>query len=237
MKDVVASPPPSASFLTVGHPLKISLCLFGEKAAYGSTLLGWKEHAWLICEWPGQWAHGPEIPKDTPCTVSYLHEGRLVGYHSVIRDMARLPLPVLFLAFPDTVEQMQLRKHPRVTSCEPAMLIRSAGGARATAVLSSSSDYTGGIIKDLSLGGCSIAIRTSPSWLRPGSAIRMEFELPGLGHVTNLSGIVRNAAGRDGDQLVGVAFEFGRMEYIEYRGWGGTVEQAITQWTMQRDSP
>jgi hypothetical protein len=234
MKSFEPSPPPSASFLTVGHPLKIAFTLFGKKALYGSTLLGWKEHAWLVCEWPAQCGHDTDIPRNTPCTVSYLHDGRLVGYHSAIRDITRLPVPVLFLAFPHIVEQMPLRQHPRVASCEPTMLIRSVGGMRATAVLSTPSDYTGGIIKDLSVGGCSIAVTTRPSWLRPGSTIRMAFELAGLGHVTNLVGTVRNVGG-DGDHLIGVAFQFGGMEYIEYRGWGGTVQEAIERCISQRN--
>jgi hypothetical protein len=234
MKEVVASSPPSASFLTVGHPLKIALASGEQKAVYGSTLVGWKEHAWLVCEWPAQLGHEADIPRGTACTVSYLRDGKLVGYQSAIRDMVRLPVPLLFLAFPKTVEEMHLRKHARVTSCEPALLMRAEGGPSSTAFLPSCSDYTGGVVKDFSLGGCSIAVITRPSWLRPGSTIRMEFELPGLGHVTNLAGMVKNAVAGDHAELIGVAFQFDGMEYIEYRGWGGTVQEAIERCIEQK---
>lgn len=233
MNDVIASMPPSASFLTVGHLLKLSLTLHDQKAMYGSTLLGWKEHAWLVCEWPAQLGHGTDIPRGTPCTVSYLHDGKLVGYRTDIRDLVMSPVPLLFIAFPQMVEEMHLRKHTRVSSCEPALLMRmDATGAASSPMLSA--DFAGGMLKDVSLGGCSVALSQTPAWVRPGAAIRIEFELPGLGHVTNLTGLVKNREERDGAELVGVEFQFDGMEYIEYRGWGGSVKQAIEQWTTQK---
>jgi hypothetical protein len=86
---------------------------------------------------------------------------------------------------------------------------------------SASSNYAGGMLKDLSLGGCSVALSQRPSWLRPGATIRLEFELPGLGHVTNLTGIVKNADTEEDLDVIDVEFRFGGLEYIEYRGWGG----------------
>jgi hypothetical protein len=64
--------------------------------------------------------------------------------------------------------------------------------------------------------------------------MRMEFELAGLGHVTNLTGIVKTADAREGTSSLGIEFRFQEMEYIEYRGWGGSVRQAIEQWTTQK---
>jgi hypothetical protein len=75
-----------------------------------------------------------------------------------------------------------------------------------------------------------------PTWLRPGVTVRMEFELPGLGHITNLTGIVKNADGRDGNEIIGIEFRFNKLEYIEYRGWGGSVLKAIEQWTTQKSN-
>jgi len=234
MSDVIVSAPSPSSFLSVGLSLKISLTLEQQKVMYGSTLLGWKDHAWLVCEWPTQLGHGADIPKGTPCTVSYLHDGKLVGYRSDIRDLVSSPVSLLFLAFPKTVEEMHLRKHARVASCEPMLLMRA--DARGSDLGMNAEHFSGGLLKDLSLGGCSIALTKMPSWLRPGASVRMEFELPGLGHVTNLSGLVKNADAKDGTELIGVEFQFDGMEYIEYRGWGGSVRNAIEQWTTQKST-
>lgn len=73
-----------------------------------------------------------------------------------------------------------------------------------------------------------------PAWLRAGSTVRLEFELPGLGHITNLTGVVKSVDVRHGSESIGLEFRFNEMEYIEYRGWGGSVRQAIEQWTIQK---
>lgn len=233
MNDITTTKPSPTSFLTVGLSLKLSLTLNGQKGMYGSTLLGWKDYAWLVCEWPLQLGHGADIPSGTPCTVSYLHDGKLVGYRTEVRDMLTSPVPLLFIAFPQSVEEMHLRKHTRVSSCEPIVLERMDGksGSGGGAV---SSKIVGGLLQNLSVGGCSVVVPNAPSWLRPGTKMRMEFELAGLGHVTNLTGVVKTADALQGNSALGIEFCFQEMEYIEYRGWGGSVQQAIEQWTTQK---
>jgi c-di-GMP-binding flagellar brake protein YcgR len=233
MNELVVSVPPAASFLSVGLPLKIALTLDQQKVMYGSTLLGWKDHAWLVCEWPIQLGHDQPVAGGTPCTVSYLHEGKLVGYRSEIRDLIVSPVPLLFVAYPKTVEEMHLRKHIRVLANEPILLIRADQSNVSDSAVPSSS-YFGGLLKDLSEGGCSVVLVRRPTWLRPGTTVHLEFELPGLGHITNLTGIVKNADVRHGGDTIGIEFRFNELEYIEYRGWGGSVRQAIEQWTIPK---
>lgn len=235
MNEMIVSVPPAVSFLSVGLPLKISLTLDQQKITYGSTLLGWKDHAWLICEWPLQLGHDQPISGGTACTVTYLHEGKLVGYRSEIRDVLNAPVPLLFLAYPKTVEEMHMRKHVRVPSNEPILLMRTDQGHPSESSVPTS-DYFGGLLKDLSEGGCSVALVTRPSWLCPGSTVRLEFELPGLGHITNLTGVVKNSDPRHGSAMVGIEFRFNELEYVEYRGWGGSVRNAIEQCVFQKVS-
>jgi hypothetical protein len=235
MNEVIAATPLSASFLRVGLQLKIALTHDQQRTMCGSTLLGWKEHAWLVCEWPSQLGHATDILSGASCMVSYLLDGKLVGYRADIRDLVASPVPLLFLAFPQTVEEMHLRKHARISSSEPVLLTRADFGPHVVSVLSPS-DYAGGFVKNLSGGGCSIALEKIPVWIRPGATIHLEFELPGLGHVTNLAGVVKNTEGGDGADIIGVEFQFDRLEYIEYRGWGGSVRNAIDQWTAQKSA-
>lgn len=233
MNDIVVSTPPPSSFLSVGLALKISLTLDQQKVMYGSTLLGWKDHGWLVCEWPIQLGHDQHIAGGTPCTVSYLHDGKLVGYRSEIRDLIASPVPLLFVAYPKTVEEMHLRKHLRVPANEPILLMQVEQANVSESALPTS-HYFGGLLRDLSEGGCSVMLVRRPAWLHPGSTVRLEFELPGLGHITNLTGVVKNADMRDGSEMIGLEFRFNELEYIEYRGWGGSVHNAIEQWTLQK---
>lgn len=234
MSQIAARQPPSGWFLTIGLPLKLSFALGAQQGVFGSTLLGWKEHAWLICEWPSQVAHGTEIPRGTVCSVSYEHAGQLVGYRSEIRDLVSAPVPLLFLAYPQLVESMHLRKYMRVLSREPVLLERVEDGRLSQSGGRPSPDMIGGMFRDLSLGGCSIVLDQSHHWIKPGQKVRMAFELAGLGHVTNLTGIVKSADIHDSACLVGIEFRFHEMEYIEYRGWGGSVHDAIQKWTSQK---
>ena len=235
MNEIVVSVPPAASFLSVGLPLKISLTLDQQKMTYGTTLLGWKDHAWLVCEWPLQLGHDQVIAAGTLCTVSYFHDGKLVGYRSEIRDVMTSPVPLFFVAFPKAVEEIHLRKHLRVPANEPIILMR-AGHDRRSDTAAPTGDYFGGLLKDLSESGCSVVLMRRPAWLRTVATIRLEFELSGLGHITNLTGVIKNVEMRDGNELVGIEFRFNQLEYIEYRGWGGSVLKAIEQWTTQKSS-
>ncbi|MBL8073593.1 MAG: flagellar brake protein [Nitrospira sp.] len=235
MNDVIEASPSPATFLSVGLAIKLSLTLDGQKVMYGSTLLGWKDHAWLVCEWPLPLSHDQRVESGTPCTVSYLHDGKLVGYRSEIRDLITSPVPLLFVAYPKTVEEMHLRKHLRASANEPILLMQ-ADMTSASTSLSPASGYFGGLLKDLSGGGCSVTLVRRPAWLRSGATVRLEFELPGLGHITNLTGVVKNLEVCHGSETIGIEFRFDEMEYIEYRGWGGSVRQAIEQCVFQRAS-
>jgi hypothetical protein len=52
--------------------------------------------------------------------------------------------------------------------------------------------------------------------------------------VTNLTGLVKNSEDRDGTDIIGIEFQFDGLEFIEYRGWGGSVRNAIEQWAAQK---
>jgi hypothetical protein len=124
----------------------------------------------------------------------------------------------------------------RVSANEPILLMRAEHDNVPSESALPSSNYFGGLLKDLSDGGCSVMLVRRPSWLHPGTTVRLEFELPGLGHITNLTGLVKNADVRHGSETIGIEFRFDEMEYIEYRGWGGSVRNAIEQCVFQKAS-
>ncbi|GIW55284.1 MAG: hypothetical protein KatS3mg082_1688 [Nitrospiraceae bacterium] len=221
-----------SAFLAVGTSLQLGVPAAGTTIQCGSTLLGWREGAWLICEWPFQLGRPVECRPGMPCTVRYWYAGKLIGFRSELHLTVADPLPLWFLAFPATVEQVSLRKHVRVPSQEPLLLLRadlppSAGGAVLGPV-------AGGVLLDLSESGCCVALTVDHVDVIPGTPVRVEFDLAGIGHVSNLAGVVKNVAFQPDRLHVGIEFVFNRMEYIEYRGWGGTVRKAIEVAVAQR---
>ena len=227
--------PAHSSILMVGLPLQLVIGSGQDKVSCGSTLLGWKERAWLICEWPFHFGQAVPCETGTHCLVRYLVAGRLVAYQSEVCMTQMSPLPLLYLAFPRKIEEILLRKDARVLSNEP--LIMSQGSQRnATLALRDGSAPIGGLLQDLSLSGCRIIIQKARTDVGLGATVYLEFELIGIGHVTQLAGVIKNFSERDGALSLGIEFRFNGKETIEYRGWGGNVQKAIEYSVMQRQT-
>ena len=225
--------PAHSSILVVGLPLQLVIGSGQDKVSCGSTLLGWKERAWLICEWPFHFGQAVPCETGTHCLVRYLVAGRLVAYQSEVCMTQMSPLPLLYLAFPRKIEEILLRKDARVLSNEPLLMIQGSQG-NATLALRDGSAPIGGLLQDLSLSGCRIIIQKARTDVGLGATVYLEFELIGIGHVTQLAGVIKNFTERDGALSLGIEFRFNGKETIEYRGWGGNVQKAIEYSVMQR---
>ena len=227
--------PSYPSILVVGLPLQLVIGSGHDKVNCGSTLLGWKAQAWLICEWPFHFGQAVPCETGTHCLVRSMVAGKLVAYQSEVRMSQTSPLPLLYLAFPRRVEEIHLRKEARVASNEPLLLVQGPQG-NAMLALPNGSVPIGGLIQDLSATGCRIIVQRSRADVTLGATSYLEFELIGVGHVTHLAGTIKNIAERDGTLSLGIEFRFNGKETIEYRGWGGSVQKAIEYSVMQRQT-
>lgn len=225
----------STSLLTVGVMLQLTIPGDRDDLQCGGMLLGWKEGGFVISELPYQNGRPLDCAGGTPCVVRYLHAGKIVGYRSEVRDVQVSPEPMLFLRYPNKIEEILLRKHPRVHINQPITIMRDKSQGRSGAFFQEAPVI--GVLKDLSVAGCRAALMAPTQEFMPEEPVKLEFDLPGLGHIMNLTGIVKNASGRPGQLVVGLEFQFYQMEYIEFRGWGGTVQRAIEQYVAQRYAP
>jgi hypothetical protein len=225
--------PARSSILMVGLPLQLVIGSGHDKVNCGSTLLGWKERAWLICEWPFHFGQPVPSATGTHCLVRYLVAGKLVAYESEVCMTQMSPLPLLYLAFPRTVEEIHLRKDVRVPSKEPLLLMQGTHG-NATLALPKASAPIGGLLQDLSKSGCRIIIHRPNTGVVLGTMVHLEFELIGIGHVAHLAGAIRNIAECDGALCLGIEFRFNQRESIEYHGWGSSVQKAIEYSVLRR---
>ena len=222
-----------SSILMVGLPLQLVIGSGQDKVNCGSTLLGWKERDWLICEWPFHFGQAVPCEIGTHCLVRSMVAGKLVAYHSEVCMAQMSPLPLLYLAFPQRVEEIHLRKESRVANNEPVLLMQGIHGDATLALLNGAAPI-GGLLLDLSLSGCQLILQRSRTDVVLGATVYLEFELIGIGHVAHLAGAIKNIAERDGALLLGVEFRFTGKEVIEYRGWGGSVQKAIEYAVIQR---
>ncbi len=224
-----------ASLLTVGILLQYMIPAEERDVQCAATLVGWKEGSFVLSTLPYVEGRPLESTEGTPCVVRYLHDGKVVGYRSEIRACQMYPEPLLFLSYPDRIDEILLRKHPRIHVQQPVTVLPlqearpGQGMFRPMPVV--------GLLKDLSVTGCRIVIPATETSLGAGTVVQLEFELPGIGHVANLAGMVRNAAATRQGLIVGVEFQFYKTEFIEFRGWGGSVQKAIEQFVTQRCVP
>jgi Flagellar protein YcgR len=222
-----------SSILKVGLPLQLVIGSGHDKVNCGSTLLGWKERAWVICEWPFHFGQAVPCEIGTHCLVRSMVAGKLVAYPSEVCMTQMSPLPLLYLAFPQRTEEIHLRKDARVASNEPLLLMQGTQGGT-TLVLRDGSVPIGGLLQDLSLSGCRISLQRPSTDVMLGATVYLEFELIGIGHIAHLAGAIKNIAECDGVLSLGIEFRFNGKETIEYRGWGGSVQRAIEYAVMQR---
>jgi hypothetical protein len=227
--------PAQSSILKVGLSLQLVIGSGQDTVNCGSTLLGWREKAWLICEWPFHFGQAVPCETGTRCLVRSMVGGKLVAYQSEVCMTQMSPLSLLYLTFPRRTEEIQLRKDARVANNEP-LLLRQAAQGSAMVALPNGSAPIGGLLQDLSLSGCRIMLKRAPDQLVLGATVYLEFELIGIGHVSHLAGAIKNIAERDGALLLGIEFRYAGKESIEFRGWGGNVQKAIEYAVMQRQT-
>ncbi|MBX3237205.1 MAG: flagellar brake protein [Nitrospiraceae bacterium] len=221
----------AGSFLAVGLPLQMHLSGADNRSQYGSSLLGWREGAWLMCEWPFQLGQPVPCAAGSQCVIRYMYQGRMVGFRSEVLSTHHVPFPFLLLTYPTNREEVALRKHCRIATNEPLVLTRVSDGLPTPR--SETPDRIGGLLRDLSAAGCCISLQRAAHDFFPGMCLRMEFEVLGIGHISNLAGIVRNIAPVGDVTELGVEFRFDGKESIEYRGWGASVQKTLEQWASR----
>lgn len=225
---------PPSSFLAVGLSLQLSLPSDETRAQYGSSLLGWKEKGWLICEWPFHLGQPVPCSPGTVCLLRYLYEGKLIGYRSEVLSTHLQPFPFLLLAFPVSLDEVSLRKHSRIQANEPTVLCHVSAGLPGTQPAAAT--RIGGLLMDLSPCGCAVLLQRPVQDYSLGMVLRLEFEIVGVGHVSNLAAVVRNISMDTGGTHLGLEFRFDGKEAIEYRGWGGSVQKALEWFVLQKHS-
>jgi HD-GYP domain-containing protein (c-di-GMP phosphodiesterase class II)/c-di-GMP-binding flagellar brake protein YcgR len=111
-----------------------------------STLVGMEDGEYLILRAAGL-SHMPEFISTVKSVVArYTHDGTVYGFRSKVLGAATQPFPLLFLSYPHQIEELSLRKDPRVECFLPATAV-----TRKLAY--------NGMILDLSLGGCRLGVK------------------------------------------------------------------------------
>ena len=175
-----------------------------QHALCAARLLGWSDHNFLLTELPFSDGRAIEFRPGNPCIVRFVESGRVFGFRTETIRGQFAPVPLLFVTFPREIEELCLRRSPRIAVTLNARLRLTMG----------TDAPVEGVVRDLSLSGCRVEL-TSPQ-LAPlqGAAIALDLDLPGVGALAGLQGVIRNIscknsrADTEGTLVLGVEFEF-----------------------------
>jgi hypothetical protein len=229
-----AVPRAASAFLAVGLSLQLTPAHEETNVQYGSSLLGWKQGSWLICEWPFHLGKPIPCASGTGLLLRYIYQGKMIGYCSHVLETQVQPFPFLLLSFPSMLDEVPLRTHCRMRTNEPILIrhVNDGWPVHPSGTLT----QIGGLVTDLSIAGCAILLQRPGKEFVPGMVLRVEFEIVGTGRVGNLACLIRNVSTQGDETQLGVEFRFDGKETIEYRGWGGSVQKAIESFILQRHS-
>lgn len=185
--------------LPVGTPIQLVDPV--NKVRLNSRLVGWDPDHCLLVEQPTRAGQSVQLPRNLPVVGRGMHEGKVWGFQSTVLFQTLQPFRVLYLAYPKKIEEVTLRQSERLTT-KIRVLITPRKHDFAEQKKAESASW--GLIKNLSLGGCSLSC---PFRFEVNMPVFMSFELPDGTTAENVMGFVRNVMREQNENLYGVQFD------------------------------
>jgi hypothetical protein len=166
-----------------------------------SQLIGWGENECLMLSQPTRGNNAVQLAKGVALIGRGLHEGEIWGFRSTVLFQAFQPFRILFLTYPEEIEQLSLRKSARIqTNLKVVLTVRKHEYEK----VKDDPNTPRGVIRNISMDGCSISC---PFRVEVDMPVFISGELPNGKVMENIMGFVRNAA-RDHDKnIYGVQFD------------------------------
>jgi c-di-GMP-binding flagellar brake protein YcgR len=147
-----------------------------------------------------------KLSEGSPVIVRYIYAGNVYGFASTIRTCTHKPTLVVYLAYPTSVEIINLRKTKRLECLLPAELRIPGKNFNGISLFH-------GVILDISTGGCRIYIEYDPSEspaIDVGQGIEVRFHLTGTSGEQVISGKIQNL--KKDNKLAEIGLEFNQDE-------------------------
>ena len=172
-----------------------------NKVRMQSRLIGWDEGGCLMIEQPVRGGSGVQLNKDLAVVGRGMDDGRVVGFKSTVLFQAVQPFRILFLSYPEQIEEISLRKSERINATVDVLL---SARKHPYEELKANKDAPRGTIKNISIGGCSISC---PFRFEVNMPIFISGELPNGKTLDNVMGFVKNVTRDQSANLYGIQFE------------------------------
>jgi c-di-GMP-binding flagellar brake protein YcgR len=192
--------------INIGFGTQLQVELMGREGHFKSILVGMEPDKYLLIKLPMMPGILNKLYEGNRVTVRYMYSGSVYGFHSIVLHYVTKPSSLLFVAYPKTIEVLQLRNSKRVDCLFP-------GKAKIQ-----EKEYTG-TIEDISTGGCRFSIPTSDESTVPkmeiGESIQLSFQLIGCPQPQTVSGIVRGLSLDLTKVVVGIQFDAVSKETVD----------------------
>ncbi len=181
----------SANFRTDLFPLGGSIQIEISHLKYSSILYSFKAPDYLIIGLPVQGGQVKYVENDTDVIFRFVDSGNAYGAQSYVLNSYTSPLPMMMIAYPETIESISVRTSDRIDTCLPAVFT------------SRNKKSITGAVTNLSLGGVRFHYAGSAPVL--GETGRLEMKLPELDAPVSVSGTVKNSDPEESDD--GICFD------------------------------
>lgn len=158
----------TSNWLAVGIEIFIQKELIRRK--FCSKIIGWDLPNFIMMELPSVNGVYVDFSRSEIIVARYLFNGTAYGFKSTVIDLVKKPKPLLFVEFPETIEEVSLRKSPRY---EVEILCKLA--------MRNGEGEVNGLMMNLSKGGCGVHIsreKEFPEDLGIGEIVYISFLLP-----------------------------------------------------------
>lgn len=173
--------------------LKVSIEIYHKNYVL-TYVIGYEKDVYLILKMP--YFNGKPLPlksKDSS-KIRFFKNGVAYGFESSVVSTQSFPANLIFLKYPEKIEQLLIRKGERVKVKIPAIFVIDTKGTKAEAT-----------IVDLSGNGCGLKLPvTDEVKASQNGRYRLSFEV--IGNAIELDCSIRNLKIFENDQILGLEF-------------------------------
>ena len=166
-----------------------------------SSILGWEAGRCVMVAQPVRGSDSVQLQRGATVVVRGIHEGSILGFEAAVLAQIINPFRVLFLSYPDKLEEQNFREHARVDTEVEAFGTRRMHDL---GELSQSARAPRGSIRDIGLGGCEFSFHFR---LERDMPIFISCELPDGSQAENVMGFVRSVRRDAKGNVYGIQFD------------------------------
>ena len=198
-----ALPVPSGKRMSIELGNQVMIQLDRDETRLRATLVGLETEEYLILRIPGLAQVQKKIQPGREVVGRYAHCGTVYGFKANILGHIFHPLRLLFLSYPRVVENVNLRKSPRIDCFLPGEAVFKG------------KSYVGAVM-DLSTGGCKFLVKQSDlsalPTVVPNEPIVLRIQLIGESKADIFAGKLRSIAMNAAEGKASFGIQFGELD-------------------------